>query len=141
MQVKSIAECSKGSILQYFRPSLSYRLSLRSLFCLVLSSRFTQALLYLLCTCLTLCMLGNFSCFCSVLFTFFKINFFKNSSRNTIRVSTGLDPDYGQCSVQTLLETERPRVPASLVSLRCVLEQDTLIPALYWFNPGRPVPT
>ena len=31
MQVKSIAECSKGSILQYFRPSLSYHLSLRSL--------------------------------------------------------------------------------------------------------------
>ena len=24
MQVKSIAECSKGSILQYFRPSLGY---------------------------------------------------------------------------------------------------------------------
>ena len=34
MQVKSIAECSKGSILQYFLPSLSYHLSLRSLFCL-----------------------------------------------------------------------------------------------------------
>ena len=34
MQVKSIAECSKGrSILQYFRPSLSYQLLLRS-FCL-----------------------------------------------------------------------------------------------------------
>ena len=30
MQVKSIAECYKGSILQYFRPSLSYNLSLRS---------------------------------------------------------------------------------------------------------------
>ena len=30
MHVNSIAECSKGSILQYFRPSLSYRLSLRS---------------------------------------------------------------------------------------------------------------
>ena len=30
LQVKSIAECSKGSILQYFRPSLSYHLSLRS---------------------------------------------------------------------------------------------------------------
>ena len=30
MQVKSIAECSKGSILQYFRPSLCYHLSLRS---------------------------------------------------------------------------------------------------------------
>ena len=36
MQVKSIAECSKGSILQYFRPSLSYLLSLRYLFCLFL---------------------------------------------------------------------------------------------------------
>ena len=34
MQVKSIAECSKGSILQYFRPSSSnmYHLSIRSLF-------------------------------------------------------------------------------------------------------------
>ena len=42
MQVKS-----KGSILQYFRPSLSYGLSLRSLFCLVLIGRFTQVLLYI----------------------------------------------------------------------------------------------
>ena len=40
MQVKSIAECSKGSILQYFRPSLSYYFSLRSLFCLFLSGQF-----------------------------------------------------------------------------------------------------
>ena len=31
MQFKSITGCSKGSILQYFRPSLSYHLSLRSL--------------------------------------------------------------------------------------------------------------
>ena len=30
---------SKGSILQYFRPSLSYHLSLRSLYCLFLSGR------------------------------------------------------------------------------------------------------
>ena len=37
MQVKSNAECSKGSILKYFRSSLSYLLSLRSLFCLFLS--------------------------------------------------------------------------------------------------------
>ena len=37
MEVKSIAECSNGSIQQYFRPSLSYHLSLRSLFCLFLS--------------------------------------------------------------------------------------------------------
>ena len=44
MQVKSIAE---WDILQYFRPSLSYYLSLRPLFCLFLSGRFTQVLLYL----------------------------------------------------------------------------------------------
>ena len=43
---QSIAECSMGSILQYFRPSLSYHLSLRSLFCLFLSGRFTQVLLF-----------------------------------------------------------------------------------------------
>ena len=42
MQVKSIAECSNGSILQYFRPSLSYQLSLRPLFCLFLSGRLRQ---------------------------------------------------------------------------------------------------
>ena len=41
MQVKSIAECSPWSILQYFSPSLSYHLSFRSLFCLFLSDRFT----------------------------------------------------------------------------------------------------
>ena len=41
MQVKS-----KGSILQYFQPSLSYHLSLSSLFCLFLSGGFTQVLLY-----------------------------------------------------------------------------------------------
>ena len=38
MQVKSIAECSKGSILQYYRPSLSYHFPLRPLFCLFISS-------------------------------------------------------------------------------------------------------
>ena len=60
MKVESIAECSKGSILQYFRPplsskrgilqyfrpSLSYHLSLRSSFCLLLSGRLRQVLLY-----------------------------------------------------------------------------------------------
>ena len=45
MQVKSNAECSKGSILKYFRPSLSYQLSLRSVFCLFLSCCFTQVFL------------------------------------------------------------------------------------------------
>ena len=44
MQVKCIAECSKESILQYFRPSFSNHLSVRSLFCLFLSGCFTQGL-------------------------------------------------------------------------------------------------
>ena len=39
MQVIRITECSKGSMLQYFRSSLSNHLSLRSLFCLFLSCR------------------------------------------------------------------------------------------------------
>ena len=43
MQVKSIAD---WSILQYFRPSLSYHLPLRPLFCLFLSGRLRQVLLY-----------------------------------------------------------------------------------------------
>ena len=47
MQVKGIAECSKGSILQYFWPSLNCHLALRSLFCLFLSGHFTQHLLYM----------------------------------------------------------------------------------------------
>ena len=48
MQVKRIAECSKGSILQYLRPALSYHLSLRyvCLFCLFLSGRLRHGLLY-----------------------------------------------------------------------------------------------
>ena len=40
MQVKSIAECSKGSILQYFRPTLSYHLSFRHLFLSILRRPF-----------------------------------------------------------------------------------------------------
>ena len=47
MQVKSIAECSPWSILQYFQPVLSYHLSLTSLFCLLLSGRLRQVLLYI----------------------------------------------------------------------------------------------
>ena len=48
MQVESNAESPKGSIMQYFRTSSSYHLSLRSLFCLFLSGRFTLVLLYIL---------------------------------------------------------------------------------------------
>ena len=48
---------------------------------------------------LTLCMLGDFSCSCCRLLTFFKINFFKNPIKNTIRLSNSLDPDQGQHSV------------------------------------------
>ena len=47
MRIKSIAACTKRSIMQYVRPSLSYQLSLRDLFCLFLSGRLTQVLLYM----------------------------------------------------------------------------------------------
>ena len=47
MQVKSISECSNGSILQYFPPPLSSHLSLRTLFSLFLSGRLRQVLQYL----------------------------------------------------------------------------------------------
>ena len=46
VQVKSIAECSKGGILQYFRPALSYHMALRPLFCPFLSGRLKQVSLY-----------------------------------------------------------------------------------------------
>ena len=46
MKVKSIAECSKGSILQYFRPSLCYHFLIRPLLCLFLGGRLRQVLLY-----------------------------------------------------------------------------------------------
>ena len=48
MQAKGIAECTEGVLLQYFRHSLNYHLSLRSLFCLFLSVRFTQVFLHML---------------------------------------------------------------------------------------------
>ena len=105
MQVKSIAECSKGSILQYFRPSLSYHLSLRSLFCLFLSCRFTQVLLYLD-TALTLYIPTDrpelFACLVIVVVSadFFQNYFFSRfSSRNTNKVSNSLDSDQDCCSV------------------------------------------
>ena len=48
MQVKSIAECSNGRILQYFWPSLLYHWWLKSLFCLFLSGHLRQVLLYVI---------------------------------------------------------------------------------------------
>ena len=42
---------------------------------------------------LTLCPLGNFSCFFVVCWFFSKSTFLKNSFGNTIRVSNSLDPD------------------------------------------------
>ena len=46
MKVKSIAECSKGSILQYFWPALSDNRSWKLIFGLFESGRITQVLLY-----------------------------------------------------------------------------------------------
>ena len=46
MQGKSIAECSKGSILQYFLTFIKLPFVIKILFCLFLSGRFRQVLLY-----------------------------------------------------------------------------------------------
>ena len=43
MEVETIAECSKGSILQYFRPALSYIVSLEIQFSVFLSCRLRHA--------------------------------------------------------------------------------------------------
>ena len=45
MQVKSIAECSTGSILQYFQPSLKLPFVIKIFVLSILSGRFTQVLL------------------------------------------------------------------------------------------------
>ena len=94
MQVKSIAECSKGSILQYFRSALSNHMALRPLLCLFLSGCLRQVSLYyrvsfliILVVNLSLCILDNFSFFCRHLLTFFsKLTFLKMSFWNTISV-------------------------------------------------------
>ena len=46
MKVNSIAECSKGSILQNFWPALSDKWSWKPIFGVFESDRFTQVLLY-----------------------------------------------------------------------------------------------
>ena len=50
MKVKSIAECSKGSILQYFWPALSDKRSWKPIFDLRFSGRLRQVLLYFVTT-------------------------------------------------------------------------------------------
>ena len=40
-----------------------------------------------------------------------------------------------------LIKTQGQWVLASLASQCCVLEQDTIILALYWFDLGRPIPS
>ena len=51
------------------------------------------------CIPLTLCMLGDFSCFYRLLLFFSKLIFSENSFRNTIRVTNSLDPDQDRHSV------------------------------------------
>ena len=66
MQAKSIAECSNGSNLQYFQPSLGYHSSLKSLFCLFLGGCLRQVLLYMQCSpYITLC-LGSIEMDCVI---------------------------------------------------------------------------
>ena len=55
-------------------------------------------------TCLTLCLLGIFSCFCRCADMFQNQFFSKNSFRNTIRVSNSLDPDQALQNVRPDLD-------------------------------------
>ena len=50
---------------------------------------------------LTLCMLGNFSCFCcpQLIFELFKMDFFKKFFSGTLPESNSLDPDQDSRSV------------------------------------------
>ena len=50
MQVKSLQNAPMGAFCNTFYPSLSYHLSLRSLFCLFLSGCLRQVLLYCFCS-------------------------------------------------------------------------------------------
>ena len=72
MKVESIAECSKGSILHYFQPSLSYHLSLRSLFCLFLSGHSQKDLKLVFKTNYRLMQVKSI---CNILSTFIKLPF------------------------------------------------------------------
>ena len=84
MQIKSIAECSNGSILQYFRPSLSYHMSLRSLFCLFLIGRLRQVLLYCLTVILTLIMVDIFMYYFPPIFIDSSYSMYLQAERKTV---------------------------------------------------------
>ena len=56
---------------------------------------------------LTLCMLGNFSCFCCPLLgVFFFLFFFKKSFQELNRVSNSLDPDQDWCCVEHMQQNQ-----------------------------------
>ena len=80
-----------------------------------------------------LCMLGNFSCFCCHLPTFFINNFFqKNYFRNTDRVSNGLDPDQDQhCVGPDLGPNYLQRLSAGDRSLRYQLQAKSSTSSLF----------
>ena len=81
-------------ILQYFRPSLSYHLSLRRLFCLFLNGHLRQVLLYFHTHQIKYLFFHAY--LSSADFFSSKLTFSKNSLRNIIRMSNSLDPDQAQ---------------------------------------------
>ena len=117
MQVKSIAECSKGSILQHFRPSLNYHLPSRlvlSFFEWPLKTGFTVCIIFQYWSFSlydslipylqvnspsTHCLLGSFSCFCCRLLTFSKLTFsfkkfFQEHYQSVIQLGSNLGPNF-----------------------------------------------
>ena len=127
MQVKSIAECSNGSILQYFRPSLSYHLSLRYLFCLFMSGRLRQVLLYVLFFWWHTCWLVFGMLMCHFL-VIFPCSYFSSSHIIIYKVWNYPRPDY----VLNIL------VQCSHGALCCVFEKkQRIIPCLVLVRPRK----
>ena len=69
---QSIAECSNGGILQYFRPALSYHMALRPWFRLFLSDRLRQVSLYIAQVIRRQQFAGN-RFFCRIMVNFFSV--------------------------------------------------------------------
>ena len=62
---------------------------------------------------------------------------FKSKMVRGLTITSGLSVSV----VDALLKSEGLLVQASSEALRCIIEQDILSFAKYWFNLGRPVPT
>ena len=117
-------------MLQYFRPSLSYHLSLRPLFCPFLSSRIRQDLLYIAFFPINTPYLSLPT---SAAIYFSKLTFLKHSFRNAVRVPNSLDPDQAHRFVGPDLG---PNYSKKVISRRHYISGPNRVKLLIIFIPG-----